>query len=124
MIQVGEETTVGADSSQERYSTFFEDDGETGYFYAWDSEKEGNHICDALHIYSVRSVVDKDRTSELQIGWSEDGLKSALLLNGDVHAVFNFSVKRGFCRNDASPANKDWTQYGHEWNDEAIRAFQ
>ena len=123
-IIIGQENTVFGDSHQERFSTVFEDDGETGYFYALDAEKSDNQICDAVHIYNVSDVVDKDIPSKVEIIWSKDGLKSALLINDFAHAVFDFSAKRGYCRTNFPLSNKTWTKFEHEWTDEALELFK
>src|SRR5690348_10176709 len=55
----GEPVVIAADSPVGRFSTVFEDDGETGYFYAYDSDTTTNPILDAVHIYNVSAVVDR-----------------------------------------------------------------
>ncbi len=82
---------------QDNYLTVFEDDGNTGYFYAMDKSNEA-FIVDALHIYNAESVTDKNIPSEVTIAWSEDGLASILLINDYPHALINFKSKKGFCR--------------------------
>lgn len=39
--------------------TVFEDDGQTGYFYAFDPTKGEMPIIDTLHIYNVENKTDK-----------------------------------------------------------------
>jgi len=121
IISVGEEVVVGSASPKTHYSVFFEDDRETGCFYALDESLEENRILDALQIYRVSSVLDRDKPSLLQVLWSEDGLKAALLINDYPHAAFNFSEKRGYCRSNFPPPNEGWTSFGHEWSDAAFR---
>ena len=123
-LHVGTETFVESVSPQGRYAVVFEDDGETGYYYALDPNKEGNPIVDALRIYDIKSVVDRETPSTLQIVWSADGLKSALVINGYPHAVFDFEARRGYCRSGFPPSDKRWTQYGHEWDDTALELFK
>ncbi len=123
LIIVGEETAIFGESPKGRFSTIFEDDGETGYFYALDTEKTDSKICDTMHIYDVRNVVDKNIPSEIEIIWSEDGLKSSLLINNFSHAIFEFDEKRGYCRTNFPPSNKNWTKFEHEWTDEALELF-
>lgn len=103
-----------------RYETVFEDDGQTGYFYALDTEKPDNPICDAVNIYIVKNVTDRAKPSTVQIIWSGDGLKSALVINDYPHAVFDFADHRGYSRTDFPPPDPHWTKYGHEWHDSAI----
>jgi len=123
-LQVGTETFFESASPEGRYTVVFEDDGQTGYFYALDMDKEGNPIVEALHIYNVASVVDKDISSTLQIVWSADGLKSMLLINDYPHAVFDFEANRGYCRSGFPPPNEEWTQYDNEWDDSALELFK
>ena len=112
------------DSPDGRHSAFFEDEGETGYFYALDLLRTPDMILDALHIYNVSNVVDRDRPSQVDIVWSEDGLKCALLINDYPHAVFDFSARRGYCRknfpNFKNPEDGSWIHADHSWSDEAI----
>ncbi len=123
-INVGEEKSIFGESHKGRFATVFEDDGETGYFYALDAEKSDNQICDAVHIYNIKDVVDKDIPSKIEIVWSEDGLKSALLINDFPHAVFDFSAQRGYCRTNFPPSDENWTKFEHEWTDEAFELFK
>ena len=124
----GAPVVVAADSPIERFSTVFEDDGQTGYFYAYDSRSTTNPILDAVHIYNVSAVVDRHIDSVAEILWSADGLKSALFINGYPHAVFDFAAKRGYCRNNAPnlpQANQgDWNGSTHEWDDSVMLDFQ
>ena len=124
IIHIGVETSVFGESHKGRFATVFEDDGETGYFYALDAEKPDNQICDAVHIYNVKDVVDKDIPSKIEIAWSEDGLKSVLLINDFPHAIFDFLAKRGYCRTNFPPSDKGWTKFEHEWTDEALELFK
>jgi len=101
------------------YSVVFEDDGNTGYFYALNSNYK-NPIQEALHIYNVENVVDKDIPSELIIAWSKNGNKSILFINNYPHATLDFDNKSGQCRTGFPPRNKSsvWSINGHEWNEE------
>ena len=58
----GDELLVGSQSENGRAAVVFEDDGETGYFYA--CETMNGPILDALHIYNVEAIKDRDRASE------------------------------------------------------------
>jgi hypothetical protein len=113
-LHVGTATLVDSLSPQGGYAVAFEDDSVTGFFYALDTSKKENPILDALHIYNVESVVDREVASTLQIVWSTDGLKAALVINDYPHAVFDFEARRGYCRSGFPPPDKRWTQYGHE----------
>jgi hypothetical protein len=43
----GDEAWYATDSPTSQFSAVFEDDGDTGYFYAWDRAREEGSILDA-----------------------------------------------------------------------------
>jgi hypothetical protein len=122
-VRVGEAIVVPSSSALGRYQAVFEDDGATGYFYALDTAQAGNPIVDALHIYNVDSVADRDQPSQLHIVWSTDGLKAALFLNSFPHAVYNFEAQRGCCRSGFPPAAGPAGD-SHHWDDSQMDHFQ
>jgi hypothetical protein len=116
---IGEPTSVEAPSSNNKFVTVFEDDGETGYFYALDLANTEMPIVDALQIFIVKNISDKHIPSKIQIAWSKDSSISVLFINDYPHAVFNFKNKLGYCRSNFPPPGKgDWSKDGHEWNQE------
>lgn len=119
MVKVGEPIVVQSDSPIGRYQAVFEDDGETGYFYALDTSRSDNPIVDALHIYNVKDVTDRDKPSQLHIVWSADGRKTALFLNSYPHAVYDFENGRGCCRTGFPPAATG----SHDWDEAAMEHF-
>ena len=124
-IRVGEPSVVEGVSPTLPLAVVFEDDGDTGYFYALDKSRPDNPIVDSLHIYNVASVSDKNLPSTVQIVWSQDGKKAALLINRYPHAIFDFEACRGYCRTGFPPPAKDgWTKHGHEWNNKAEELFR
>ena len=128
-IRVGEPTVIGGRSPTPPFVVVFEDDGATGYFYAYDTSRTGNPIVDAMHIYNVADVTDKHLPSEVQIVWSPDGQKAALLINKYLHAIFDFSARRGYCRTGFPPPANEWPEHGqgwdgHEWDDKAVDLFR
>ena len=119
---VGQEMVLQSSTPISSFAAVFEDDGETGYFYGLDTKLE-EPILDALHIYNAMNVPDGAVPSRVQIAWSSDGQKSALIINEFVHAVFDFESKRGYCRTGFPPPSKDWSQDGLDWSEEAIDLF-
>ena len=124
-LLVGSETVVEAESPDGELLAVFEDDKDTGYFYAVDPNAKGNPIQDAVHIYNVNSVTDRSVPSTVKIGWSSDSKKVVLLINGYPHAVFDFEACRGYCRTAFPPpdASSPWGKYSHEWSDDAVQLF-
>jgi hypothetical protein len=124
IFRPGDRTSFGSDSLTLPHSAFFEDDGETGYFYALDLTRSDNMIVDAVQIYNVANVSDRERESSTSILWSADGMKCALLINDYPHAVFDFVAKRGYCRtnfpNLPNTPSGCWEGSDHHWSDEAI----
>jgi hypothetical protein len=121
-LHVGKKEFFSAHAPTDRFGAYFEDDGETGYFYALEFGRKPNEIVDALHIYNVRNVRDSHKPSELQIVWSSDGNKCALLINNHPHAAFDFLARRGYCRTNFPnfAGERDWQHSDHSWSDDAI----
>ena len=124
MLFVGSPAIFSVDSPDGRRSSFFEDDEDTGYFYALDLLRTPDRILDAVQIYNVANVVARDRPSQVDILWSKDGSKCALLINDYPHAAFDFSARRGYCRtnfpNFKNPEDGSWVTDDHSWSDEAV----
>lgn len=98
-ILLGEGYRNGAHSTQhEHLVVMFEDDGETGYFYAMDLHQEAQPVVDSLFVYRVSDVKPETlkEPRRFQICWSEDGYKAFLLLNDYPHAVFDFREFVGY----------------------------
>ncbi len=120
----GDETWYASDSPSTSFSAVFEDDGKTGYFYAYDRARADEPILDALHIYNVRNVTDREIDSEAEIIWSMDGSKAALLINGYPHAVLDFAARRGYCRTGFPPPTGAWRAPERAaWDDRLMRWF-
>ncbi len=120
-LSVGVAKVVELTSLDEVHKVVFEDDGQTGYFYALDMRKDENPIIGAMHIYDVENVADRNEPSQIHILWSPDGLKAGLWINSYVHAVYNFENNTGCCRTGFSPMSTADCKY--EWNDAAIDPF-
>lgn len=108
------------------FAAVFEDDGDTGYFYALDANEKSAPLQDAVHIYNTANVNDRDQPVRAVIGWSIDNQKVVLLLNDYPHAIFDFAGKKGYCRTGFPPAahESDWSTEGHAWSESAIDLFQ
>lgn len=122
---VGQSTVVEGAAPSGHFVAVFEDDGETGYFYALDTSEKQQPIQDAVLVYNVANVTDGAKPSTVKVGWSGDNMKAVLLINGHPHAVFNFQTRQGFCRSGfpSTPSNARWSTQGHAWSDSAIEFF-
>jgi hypothetical protein len=104
---VGQDTFIDS-TADNNNSVVFEDNEKTGYFYAIDRNNKLD-ILDALHIYNVADVTDKDKPSTLRILWTEDLNKAFLSINNYYHAVFDFQNRAGYCRTGFPDSNDTWT---------------
>jgi len=95
---VGREIVIESDTPDEARGVVFEDDGETGYFYARDYSVPDQLFVDALHIYNVQGVTDRDKSSRAKIIWTRDFTAAALMINLVPHAVFHFEEKCGYVK--------------------------
>ena len=122
-ITVGQPVTIEGFSPTTQFGVVFEDDGDTGYLYGLDLADEEQPILDAMHIYNVEQVEDRNEPSVVRLVWSQDGLKAGLTINRYPHAVFDFEARRGYCRTGFPPADPKWTQHDHSWDDSALDLF-
>jgi hypothetical protein len=106
-LYVGQDTFIDS-TGENNNCVAFEDDGDTGYFYALDRE-HNLEVLDALHVYNVTDVINKDKPSVLRIIWTSDFNICFLSINGYYHAVFDFKNKAGYCRNAFPNGNESWT---------------
>jgi len=122
-ITVGIPVAIEAMSLDDSRGVMFEDDGETGYFYARDFSAPGQPIVDALQIYLVESVIDRDIPSEIHILWSFDYNQAVLIINQCPHAVFDFGLKCGYSR-DHFPGSDPTTGWKNKpWEDSLREHF-
>ncbi|HEX3933221.1 MAG TPA: DUF2251 domain-containing protein, partial [Puia sp.] len=61
--------------------------------------------------------------ADLKIIWSRDWLKCALVLDGYVHAIFDFENQGGYNINEFPPPNSIWTQGDRKLTPELIQRF-
>jgi len=105
---VGKDTFVDS-IAENNYAAVFEDNCETGYFYAVDKNEDELIVLDGLHIYNVGEVIDKDQLSVAKILWTEDLTKAFLSINNYYHAIFDFKNHAGYCRSGFPETNSSWT---------------
>ena len=108
LIKMGLRAIIDSVAPPGRFAAVFEDDGDTGYFYALDRAKGETPIIDAMHIYDANPDEPGDPVS-LEIEWNENATTATLLINGVSQAVYDFIAKKGTCRTGFPP--------GHAWLD-------
>jgi hypothetical protein len=75
---------------------------------------------DALHLYNVEAVADRQSAYPVEIRWAEDRNRAGLFIAERCQAVFDFDEKRAVSRSGFPPASGDFTST-HDW-DEALTA--
>lgn len=112
------------------WTVVFEDEGAAGYFYACDRSRETQEesILDAMLIYNVSSLQDREQLRLASVEWSRDGLRAILYLDGTAQALFDFEAHAGYCRTDfpnflESPGEV-WRKSTHAWSEEALQRFE
>jgi hypothetical protein len=107
----GDETFLASDSPTSAFSAVFEDDGDCGYFYAWDRDlPESARVLGAVMIYDVGRLPEqvREREVDMEIVWSAYGLKAGLRVGGGLQAVLDFQAREGFCRMGFPPVSAAW----------------
>jgi hypothetical protein len=111
-FQIGQ-PTPGADnyllSSPAAHGNFeimFEDDGATGYIYAI-RNRPGPELLDALHIYNVEDIADRQVPVTAQIIWNETEDAAGFIINGYCHALYDFRQQAGSCRTAFPPPRQE-----------------
>jgi hypothetical protein len=122
-ITVGVPTALRLNSPDGRFCAVFDDNGETGYFYALDYSVVEQPIIDALHIYNCADVAHKEEPIRVNIIWSADCEKVALFINSYPHAAYNFFERRGTCRTGFPPADPNTTKFSHDWDEHQLEHF-
>lgn len=127
----GEDLFLESFAAENSYGVVFEDDGDTAFFYAVKKEQEELSILDALHIHETGSDDETAEASDeeaeplppaqLKIIWSRDWLKCVLVIDGHVHALFDFEAQGGYNINEFPPPNEFWTQGDRKLTAEMIQ---
>ncbi len=124
-ITIGESVYLESRSPENSFAVMFEDDTESGYFYAADINPvtEEIRILDMLHIYDVESIAPEERQATIAMIWSTDWLRCALVINQYCHAIFDFENQGGYSRHEFPPPNGIWTLQDRKLTDEMITTF-
>ncbi len=97
---------MAMDSPAASFRIVFEDDGETGYLYAYDRAGEAQHVLDAVMVYAGP---DMPTTSvALSMRWSDDGLKGGLWMAERLSAVVDFEARHAYTRTNFPESAGVW----------------
>ncbi len=104
------------------FGVVFEDDGETGYFYATD-EKHAT-IFDALHLYNPRDPNRLKAGEKGLIVWNGAYLRAGLFYHERFQAVIDFKNKVSCCRTGFPAKVGSWSLSNHQWKEELTEGLR
>ena len=119
-VQPGTEAWYASDSPSSDFSAVFEDDGDTGYLYAYQRGGEQGRILDAIHVYNA-AAVRATGALRAEIIWSADGSQAAFLLDGRPHAIIDFPNRRVYSRTEFPSPSAGWQHAA--WDDSLMTHF-
>lgn len=128
-IETGNPCSVEGGPPDSQFSVAFEDDGRSGYFYALDlslSDPELSKVVDALCVYEVSMSLPPFTPLKIQLVWSVDGLKAAVIINGTPQAAFDFSQRCAYSETGfppPRPIGQQWTRRTENWAFEVNELF-
>ncbi len=112
------------------WTVVFEDEGAAGYCYACDRSRETQEesILDAVLIYNVSALRDRQQQRLASVEWSPDGQRAVLYLDGTAQVLFDFQAQRGYSRTDfpnyLDEGGGGWNRSSHAWSDAALQDFE
>ena len=121
--RIGDKLIMQLDAPSGLDSVVFEDDGDTGYFYALAPTPEGElALLDALHIYNAENEL-RGTDVRLELEWSPDGKLAGLRVNASLWALFDFAEKTGWSRSNFPPPAGKWGvgQDRPAWDEALVR---
>jgi len=123
VTRIGDKLVLQMDAPSHEVSVVFEDDGDTGYFYALAPAASGQlELLDALHIYNAEADL-RGTDIRVEIEWSSDSQRAGLRVNASLWALFDFAAQAGWCRSNFPPPAGKW-RMGEErpaWDDALVR---
>jgi len=123
-LNVGQETFIESCPDTVDNAVIFEDNGETGYLYAIERKTDEElKILDAVNIYDVARVTDKEIPSEIKIFWTDDFERVGLVINDYCHAIIDFKNKVGLCRTGFPHASQTWPNGRQKLTDKDVDSF-
>jgi hypothetical protein len=121
--RIGGKFVLQLDAPSQAATVVFEDDGDTGYFYALAPTPAGElELLDALHVYNAEAEL-RGTDIRIEIAWSDDGARAGLRVNASLWALFDFSSQSGWSRSNFPPPAGRW-RMGEErpaWSDALVK---
>ena len=125
LSKIGDALVLQVDAPSRLVTVVFEDDGDTGYFYALAPTADGElELLDALHAYNAEADL-RGADVQLEIVWSADSRLAGLRINASLWALFDFAAETGWTRSEFPPPAGRWKMAGKRppWTDELVRAL-
>ena len=120
--QIGSKFVLQLDAPSQRVTVVFEDDGDTGYFYALAPTDSGElELLDALHVYNAEESL-RGTDVRIELAWSEDSSRAGLRINASLWALFDFAQETGWSRSNFPPPAGKWRmgEARPDWDDALI----
>ena len=121
--QIGAKFVLQLDAPSRLVTVVFEDDGDTGYFYALAPSAAGElELLDALHVYNAEESL-RGTDIRLELAWSADSQLAGLRVNATLWALFDFAAQVGWSRNNFPPPAGKWRmgEARPDWDDALVR---
>jgi hypothetical protein len=101
-LHVGALTVIETFADRTPYGVVLEDDGEVAYFYGLDTRRGDRAVVDSLYLYCVSDLEQHPREDlkievpcDVEIVWSADQERVALLMNGRAEACLRLCRQAG-----------------------------
>jgi hypothetical protein len=121
--KIGSTLIMQVDAPSRLVTVVFEDDGDTGYFYALAPTDSGElQLLDALHVYNAEGDL-RDVDVGLEVVWSADSQLAGLRLNATLWALFDFAAQTGWSRTNFPPPAGAWRmgEARPDWDDALLK---
>jgi hypothetical protein len=105
------------------FGVIFEDDGETGLFFAADEKLLD--VYDALLIYNANTPDQLKPGEAAYVLWNRGLMKAGLYYRGRFQAVIDFANRISCCRTGlpAAPKPDGWCLSPHTWDDAMLKGL-
>ena len=109
------------------FAVLFEDDGEAGYVYAARLDAQQNaDVEDLVELYQHHSefLLPFQMPQDLNVVWSKNGEKAAVLIQETFHVVFDFATSRTYAKSLDVPEESGWSRLQFEYRADIVGDFE